>query len=297
MSSYRETLLICRELRCKVRAFGLFRLAGAAPERALARSRRMDPWSRLFVLEGVGYVRGTAQRPPPVPEKDALIPMTMGWGLALAVRALASVRAGMPPGDSLRDLAAVCREHAPAGLAGVAFEGLGLVARLRRAEIVPLLGRTLADVDRDLEAHFWHGLGRGLFFILADAVSWGSPSGRALDRALREPPHALGRANAQAGLAWALTLICLPHPELLDLFLRQHSRRIEDGEAFRHGVAAAALLWCRSAGQDALLDRFLAYPSEAWEAWVRRPCERALGELLPALRRNGSWEELFRVAR
>jgi len=303
MTSYRETLLICRELRCKVRAFSLFRLAGAAPERSIARLPRIDPWSRLFVLEGVGYVRGTAAGPPPAPDEAALIPVTMGWGLAQAVRALRSVRAGAPPIESFRELAGVCRELAPPGLAGVAFEGLGLVARLRRAKAVPLFARVLADMDRDLEAHFWHGVGRGLFFILADAIPCGSPSGRAFERALREPPPGLARANALAGLAWAMSLICLPHPEILDLFLRRHSSRIAEAEAgdpIRQGVATAALMWCRSSGENGLLKRFLAYPSEAperWETWVRQPCERAFDELFPALMRDGRWEDLFRVAR
>jgi hypothetical protein len=219
------------------------------------------------------------------------------------VRALRSMRAGAPPGDSLRELAGVCRELAPPGLAGVAFEGLGLVARLRRAKAVPLFARVLAEMDGDLEAYFWHGVGRGLFFILGDAFPSGSPSGRALERALREPPPGLGRANALAGLAWAMSLICLPHPEILDLFLRRHASRIAEAEAggpIRQGVATAALMWCRSSGENGLLERFLAYPSEAperWEAWIRRPCEQALDELFPALMRDGRWEDLFRVAR
>ncbi|MFY9826212.1 MAG: hypothetical protein WAM82_32910 [Thermoanaerobaculia bacterium] len=296
-------MLTCRELRCKVQAFSLFRLAGAAPERALARVPRVDAWSRLFVLEGVGYVRGTASGPQPVPDAAARIPVTMGWGLALAVRTLRSVSAGAPPAEALRDLAGVCRDLAPPGLAGVAFEGLGLVARLRGPKAMPLLARVLAEMDGDLEAYFWHGVGRALFFILGDAFPFGSPSGRALERALREPSSGLGRSNALAGLAWAMSLIGLPHPEILDLFLRRHASRIAEAEAcepISQGIAKAALMWCRSAGQDAVLDRFLAYPSEAperWETWVRGPCERALDELLPALMLDGCWEELFRVAR
>ena len=162
-------------------------------------------------------------------------------------------------------------------------------ARLQWARAVPALARALGETDGDLEARFWHGVGRGLYFL---------PAGRPLARALREPPHALGRANAMAGLAWAITLICLPHPGVLDRFLSRHCGRIEDADSFRHGIAAAALVWCRSAGQDELLHRLLAYPSQAperWQAWVRRPCERALGEQFPILVRDGGWDELFRV--
>jgi hypothetical protein len=300
MSRYLKTFIICRELGSKVRAFRLFRRAGAAPETALARASREDPWSRLFLLEGVGYAWGIAGRPLAAVDAEAAIPLTMGWGLAQAERAIESVKEGETPAESLGRLAAVCREHSPPGLAGVAFEGIGLVARMRSPHRVQLLARALAELGGDLEARFWHGLGRGLFFILKDAGPWGSPSGRALNRALREPPHDLGRANALAGLAWAMTLICLPLPEVLDLFLCQHSARIEDVEAFRQGIAAAALLWHGAAGRGTLLDRFLAHASQApgrWRSWVRRPCERALGERFPALMQDGSWEDLFRVSR
>ena len=300
MPRHLKTFIIWRELRCKVRAFTLFRRAELAPEATLARASRLDPWSRLFLLEGVGYARGNAGRPLPDLGAAGAIPLTMGWGLSQAVRAIRSVKRGEPPVAPLGRLAAVCREQSPPGLAGVAFEGVGLVARLRSHSRVQALARALAVLGGDLEASFWHGLGRGLFFVLGDAMPWRSSAGRALDRALTEPPHLLGRINALAGLACAMTLVCLPLPEALDLFLCQHAARIEEAEAFRQGIAAAVLLWRGTTGPGTLLDRFLAYPSEAsgrWEAWVRRPCERALGERLPALIAKGSWEELFRVPR
>jgi len=300
MSRHLKTFIIWRELRCKVRAFTLFRRAELAPEATLARASRLDPWSRLFLLEGVGYARGNAGRPLADLGAAGAIPLIMGWGLSQAVHAVKSVKRGEAPAAPLGRLAAVCREQSPPGLAGVAFEGVGLVARHKSPNRVQALARALADLGGDLEAQFWHGLGRGLFFVLGDAVPWGSPSGRALDRALREPPHTLGRINALAGLAWAMTLVCLPFPEALDLFLCQHAARIEDVEAFRQGIAAAVLLWRGTAGPGALLDRFLAHTSEAsghWEAWVRRPCEQALGERLPALMQEGSWEDLFRISR
>jgi hypothetical protein len=278
-----------RELGSKLRAYTLFRGAGMAPERALARTARLNPWPRLFVLEGIGYAWGNAGCPPASSEESALIPLTMGWGLALAGRSMRSARAGITPGESLRSFAAACREFAPPGLSGAAFEGLGLVARLQWARSVPVLARALEEIDCELEACFWHGVGRGLYFL---------PAGRPLARALREPPHALGRANSLAGLAWAITLIGLPHPGVLDRFLHRHSGRIEDADSFCQGIAAAALVWRRSAGQDALLQRFLAYPSQAperWQAWVRRPCERALDERYPVLLRDGGWADLFRV--
>src|SRR5258708_15797574 len=139
-----------RELAGKLRAFALFRGAGMAPETALARLARLNPWSRLFVLEGIGYARGNAGWPPHSTDEGELIPLTMGWGLAMAVRSMRSARARISPGDSLRSLAAACRELAPPGLAGAAFEGLGLVARLQWAKAVPAFAYALGEAGGDL---------------------------------------------------------------------------------------------------------------------------------------------------
>src|SRR5262245_21967009 len=116
MSRHLKTFIIWRELRCKVRAFTLFRRAELAPEATLARASRLDPWSRLFLLEGVGYARGNAGRPLADLDAADAIPLIMGWGLSQAVRAVKSVKQGAAPGPALANLAAACCEHSPPGV-------------------------------------------------------------------------------------------------------------------------------------------------------------------------------------
>jgi hypothetical protein len=286
------------ELIDKLEAFELFQSARGKPDLEIARAWRLDPWSRLWVLEGVGYSLGLAGGALPSADPAALIPLGTGLGLGLAARSLNGLRAGSLAGG-LRAFAACCRDATPPGLAGAAFEGLGLAVRTLVPTLAPGIGRALADLDRGLEGLFWHGVGRALFFVPTNILPLGDPSGRAVDKAWREPPCDSGRRNALAGLGWAMTLVGLRHPRALDDFLFCHADGIPAPDAFSHGVAAAVQVWARSAGRDELLDRFLSHPSVApgiWDAWVRHPCERALVEIFPVLERGGQWEELFRVA-
>src|SRR6185436_2173215 len=125
-----EGLLSWRELGEKLRAFELFQGAAAATEEELARAASLDAWSRLWVLEGLGYAFGMAGRPLPrdLPE-GAAVPLHTGLGLALAVRAVEEVGGGRAPREAMRACAALCAEASRPGCAGAAFEGLGLAAR------------------------------------------------------------------------------------------------------------------------------------------------------------------------
>jgi hypothetical protein len=113
-----------------------------------------------------------------------------------------------------------------------------------RPRWVPTFAASLADIGGDAEAGFWHGVGRGLFFVSAENLPWGNRSARLLAKAVGEPPHELGRANALAGLGWVMTMAWILDPDILDATLG-HEHLIEDAEGFQHGVSGAALTWCR----------------------------------------------------
>lgn len=298
------------ELQNRLAAFGLFQDAGAElglpPSRAfdlddaLQRARALDPGSRLWVLEGLGYLLGESDwlgregwRSVPGP---ALIPLHTGMGLSFATRTVEEIGAGCPAPDSLQAFAGLCDAVSQPGCAGALLEALGLAARTLHPELIPELDRCLASHGDGLAGYFWHGVGRALYFVPTNVVPWGSPSGRALDKACSEPPHALGRRNALAGLGWAMTLVNLQNPEVVDVVLARHGHLLSGGDAFARGVTGAVLVWAHANGRDSVLEAFLRHPagSGLWDRQVRQPCLEGLERLLPALRREGRFGELFR---
>jgi hypothetical protein len=321
--------LAWRELANKLTAYELYRsaeellprTAAAAPlaeaaRAALALGPRRAPW----VLEGLAFARAEAAWQSPGeagPEglltgpgaaelpAAALLPLHTGAGLALARRALAGL--GSAPADAelaraLERFAALCRGHARPGYLDAALEAVGLVARTLYPHLVTRLARAARAVDA--EPLFWHGAGRGLYFAPAHVLPVFDPALRALRAAASEAEDGPGRANAVAGVAWALALVNLHDPEVLAAVLDGVEEAGADPEAFAAGVASALVLHFDVTGRDADLEAFLAYRpacgacrrAALWERLVRRPAEDALARRHPDLRGRGALGELFRVS-
>jgi hypothetical protein len=211
-------------------------------------------------------------------------------GLALASAVLSALG---PTPSAERTVAAVdqfarlCRHHARPGYADAAFEALGLTARTTRPRLVPALDRALMAVGPDAVVLFWHGVGRGLYFAPTNAspsgwAGWGGPA-----KALREPPHEIGRRNAVAGLAWALTLVNIRHPDVIGRFVARHADRLP-GDALTHGIASAAAVWHLWAPDTPHIEALCRHADGRWRRLVAEPCRTAVRDRCPELARTGS---------
>ena len=230
----------------------------------LRRLRRLPVFTALWVAEGLAYSRS-----PDELDLEALqagIPLHTGMGMRLAREALRDLERG--DDRRLGRLPEEARKRSRPGYGRLTFEPLGFVARTLHP------GRT-SDIDRRLErsapelrAWLWHGVGRGLYF---------SPTGDPLVQARSAAPDEVGRRNATAGAAWALTLVNLRHPEVVAAFLAGLDHRAETEHAVVNGITSAALLWLDGHGLDPTLTAFLdpPAPDRAWTSWVTDPFERA----------------------
>ncbi len=299
-----------RELENRLQAFDGFQAggrlvpdgAGRGPlPAALARVESRSPFARLWLTEGVGHgyaesFLSTARRPPigllhdapteSIPPQ-ALVPLHAGMGLAFAFRWVDEANATQRmTRSSVEAFLGLCRRNAAAGYDGVCFEALGLAIRTLRPAMLDRMDDVLSGFDGRLRELFWHGVGRGLYFLPSNL----SPSlnGRwtAFDKSRFEPRRESDRLSATAGLAWALTLVNVRHPEIVEVRWRRHYARA--GDRFTDGMIAALLIWHQSNGLDDHLARFLRYENPLWsspqrEAWRRQltvPCLQALTQTL-----------------
>jgi hypothetical protein len=301
------------ELSNKLEAFERFQQAPdllrpapggeASLEEQLRRAWALGTYPSVWTAEGLGYARAAA-RPLPrlrdgLPER-AVVPLHTGAALSFAGRLLEN---GPPRSAAgLERWITLWEAHARPGYRDLAVEALGLVARNLYPQRVLGLGELLRSLAPELADSFWHGVGRGLYFAPTHALPWSGAVGRALDKAWREPPYESGRRNATAGLAWALTLVNIRHPEVLAGVLRHQEADIGSAEAFANGVASAVLIWYDAVGHDPHLAAFLQYRPEAapaclpalWRELVLAPCEAALRDTYPRLRQSGGLAPLFR---
>lgn len=292
------------------------------------RAYGLDPFLAVWATEGVGhYYAECVWESGGVPDgllkgaaasgahAEGLAALHAGMGLSLANRQLATVSgqcarcaAGCELREALRRFVALCRANSAEGYVGAAYESLGLVARNLYPQLVACIDRHLSETDREsgtgggLAEFFWHGVGRAIYFAPTNYLPVGNATRRAFEMTRREPPHESGRRNAAAGVAWALLLVNLRQPEVIENFLTQCGDGAIDGDAFANGVSSAAVIWRDSAERDPHLEALCRHQPDAsqpglgerWHALVKAPCLRALDEYYGALKRHGRVGEVFR---
>lgn len=319
-----DTRLAWLELRNKLEAFSLFRRGAAATGGSLASrvaaAAMLGPYASVWHVEGLGFGHAEAEWRSGAPLRGLLAPRRTGdlpsasWialhaglGLALASRVLQTLEpraSGARLRGALARFTGLCRDNALPGYGEVAFEALGLAARTLRPSLVAAIDRELPGFEPGLAAWFWHGVGRGAYFSPLNAPPVMSMPWRVLSEARERAAHATGRANAVAGVLWALTLVNLRQPEVLEAFLRHHGGWLDVAgvdRAMAGGVASALVAWRELAPDDPAPDAFLRHrPGESdpgiaqlWQGLVAGPAAAALrrhGPGLPGLRPA----ELFR---
>jgi hypothetical protein len=255
----------------------------------LYRTHSLGPFFSVWATEGVGhyyaYQFATSSRSPRGILSDAinvpaenLIPLHTGMGLALAEVLLNRHSAPEALADAFVQF---CQSNSRHEYWPAAIEALGLVVRNLRPEWIAPIDRHFSNND-DLRAYFWHGIGRGHYFVVVNSLPrWSSP-GQGFEMCLQSP-HALARLNALSGFAWAMTLVNLRHPEIIASWLDRYSAMIT-GDAVANGISSALLVWAFSA-PDAYLIRALAqhqpsggnsYLPHIWEDQVQQSAHRVL---------------------
>ena len=256
----------------KLRAYRLFACAdtlalepGSGWEMAAESLRGMDPFSSVWVTEGLGYYlaqRGVLAEPL----SDRMwVPMHTGLGLSLAERALRSVR-DLP--GALRTYRQDAWDAARPGFGEVVYEALGLIA-------VTLFPDFVGPIDRELSGNeqlcglFWHGVGRGLYFLPLHFLPAPWARERPVQYAAEAPSTAVGRVNALAGLAWAMTLVNVQDPEVIAQCLGEYARAAPEKGVLRNGVASALVVWMASAPEERSVDLLAQFepPPESAALW------------------------------
>jgi hypothetical protein len=293
--------------------------AGKSLSETVQKAYELGSFPALWAIEGIGHKWGEAVvsegRPPEsllkgedaedVPE-SSLTMLHAGLGMALAQDCLK----GMDGKDAssrrkgLEKFLSECRRGSREGYAGAAIESLGLVTRfVKGAKWMRTLDADLAALDDAAAGYFWHGAGRALYFSPPNFIPGFRSPWRAVAMALSEAPREDARFNLIAGLAWAVTLVNMRHPEVVEEFLQRHHSEIPTA-AFANGVAAATVMRFDISPQEPSLGRFRDYrPNPArldpstWSSCVSEPMHAAVKMYHPGLVRAGMLEAVFRYQR
>lgn len=271
----RDQRVCWQEFQNKLEAFTSFAYveSGAADRDlsgAIASARSLGPYAAVWSMEGLGYREAErCWRHGVQPRmlissdlsEDCLIPLHAGVGLSLACRTLESDR---PLADRLGLFLDLCHANAVAGYLGVVFEALGLIARNLYPELVPAIDRLL-EGETDLLGFFWHGIGRGIYFVPTNFPVAASAPWRSVAMARSEAPHEWAALNSLSGLVWAFTLINLRHPEIQETFLEYHGEELLTSDAYWNGLGSSLLAWRTINPEDPSMKMFAPEPNGPWQ--------------------------------
>lgn len=318
-----------REFQTKIKVFDLFEnvdtdlrlpTSGLPPLVELVeRTEAIDPFTAVWVMEGIGhYYCETAWESTGTPcglltgvremSPKSLVPLHAGMGLSLANRLLGRVGRACRrcPASSLADVlqqfVLLCKNNSSEGFPGVSYEALGLVARNLHPHLVAEIDRELVQMGENLIDYFWHGVGRAIYFAPTNYLPLPGSARRVVELAQQEPPHEPGRRNALAGASWAMVLVNLREPEIIENFLVQCDGFKFDNDAFANGVSSAATIWLDATESVAELETLCRHQltaehsgvAERWNMLVHRPCRRALDRYYYVPGRHDCIGEAFR---
>jgi hypothetical protein len=282
-------------------------------------AERFATFPRLWAIEGIGnyYAERAWDRfrdRDPVDlltdssttelPTSSLTMLHAGIGMAFANRLLHQLTPQSSP-EEIRSVilrfGVLCRRSSQPGYAGAAMESLGLATRTLYPDLVRLIDAQIPRIDPELASYFWHGVGRAIYFGPTTML----PAFNAPWRAMKEisgAPHETARLNMLSGFSWAITLVNMKTPDVMETFLRHHGATLAKSPTFSNGVSSAILMRFDTTPDDQAIHPFIQHsPTEAdiasaWESLIMRPTTTGLTETYPRLREAGRLEELFHYA-
>lgn len=227
-----------------------------------------------------------------------------GIGMGFARQPILALPAS-PSDNQVHDFAlrfvGLCKENSRPGYAGAAIESLGLVSRFMRGpEFGQQLHRALSKDAPDAVGYFWRGAGRCTYFHPQNFLpKFGRPY-RGLDMVDAEAPSPETKQALFSGMAWALTVVNMMSPEVMESVLDTLADDFAGQPGFVNGVTCSVVMRYDTTPGDPLIARFMNHqPAKGgklaglWAAKIKTSCEFATGTVHPALKRHQRLEEVF----
>jgi len=281
------------------------------------RAATLETFPRLWAVEGLGNWYGdracarTAGEDPSgllTGAAAASLPpwsLTMlhaGIGMSFAKKTLDGLTPTSEPTvvrTAIARFAALCRNSSRVGYTGAALESLGLATRTLYPDLVSTVDREIPNVDPELQGYFWHGVGRAIYFDPMNMLPSVNAPWRSVTRLDQEAPNAVARRDVLSGLAWAITLVNMRNPIVMETFLRHHADVAWSEDAFTNGVTSSMMMRYDTTRDDTRLSSFLAHqPADsaiaaAWKSLITTPGEHALRVTYGELAEVPALEDLF----
>jgi hypothetical protein len=310
-----------QEAQNKIQAFRLFAYVDQElrippgrlePLEVLAsRALALSNYRKIWALEGVahyytnaaiarGSVDGLLLNPNLL--ETTMVPMHAGMGASFAGMVLSRLSAAPSKAsvrDALKHFLELCGANSRPGWSENAIEPMGLAVRSLHPHLLTPISDAMGEISEDAQRLFWHGVGRSLYFVPMNFVTFAGAHARALSAAIAEAPTLEDRNNAVAGLVWAVTLVNICHPAVLKNLLRA-CEEIRMPKASINGIVSALMVSKHMVPEDReFLPPYFqpgsgsARDIRLWSDYVNSPTAFVFAETFPALAAQHTMAPLF----
>jgi hypothetical protein len=336
LNPVQDGMLTLQELQNKSQVFVLVRnipdtlqLPSAPPYPPLLevvqRAYAMEHYPTLWAVEGIGhwygdtfFTRGevpqgilTAASVRDLPA-ESMTMLHAGIGMSFAQQWMKTINHLSSRADIrhvLTQVIALCRENSRPGYEGAALESLGLITQngqfyneMRPDRMVQMLSRELEQIDPEEFEYFWHGVGRAHYFLPIHFVPAYGSIWHAVRMIQQAVPNHRAWLNAMAGLAWAITMVNIRHPQIVANLLLYHGSQLAADDGFANGLASSIMMRYDTTPQAPFIMGFYQYQLDTthpglvqlWHSQVGQPTHRALHEYYPILKQYSHLGEIFR---
>lgn len=322
-----DSRVVWQEFGNKLAAFELFENvdsvlnlnanSGIPLSQLVEKTYALETYHSVWATEGLGHYQTEMcwdqtgvprnllreSRPDALPARS-LTALHAGMGLSLSNRLLKGIGPGSSKKkirDVLQEFVNLARDNSRPGYVGAAYEAFGLVTRLLYPHLVQIIDGELLEINENQAGYFWHGVGRAIYFTPTNFLPFNNSPWRAVAMAQREPTHETGRLNALAGLVWAMFLVNIRHPEILETLLKRQGSELSQNDALSNGVSSAIMIWRDSTDDESFKALFEHQPKspdpavvQLWTDQILQPCESALRRWYPVLKKHDCLGEVFR---
>lgn len=277
------------------------------------RAYSLSPFQALWAVEGLGHYytdsyhahfgdpRGLLlEANAQVPEKS-LTMLHAGMGLSFADRLLGALNPDDPSPTAtcsvLEQFVTLCRNNARDGYLGCAIESLGLVTRDFYPDLLTVVARQFQQVAPELAGYFWHGAGRALYFSREYFLPVLTTAWSGIEQETLNCPDQL---SAMAGLSWALTVVNMRQPAIMEHALPSYTQNANLARGFANGVASTVIMRQDTTPDEPFISAFCQYRPrsqqliEMWNRFIAEPAREGLQLYYPVLKQNHALDQVFR---
>jgi hypothetical protein len=197
----------------------------------------------------------------------------------------------------------LCRANSQEGYYGAAIESLGLVSRFMQDNaFCRKIHTALMEYAPDSVGFYWRGVGRSVYFSPLNFLPGFVRPCRAIKMCEDEAPNLEMKETMLAGVAWALTVVNMVTPEVMEWALANHDDYFSGSPGFFNGVTSAVVMRHDTTLDDPLVPQFMNHKPDSknrtlcglWNSKIKGSLQTALDTVYPILKKTKHLDQVFK---